>query len=85
MSGGGDAFAVVQALLPGVELGPEQLAQVRALNREYYQRLYALRHRAGAERQAAAESEMAELEAWLTSRVREMLAAAPTTKGVRTT
>jgi hypothetical protein len=75
-----DAFAMVQAFLPGVELSGEQLAQVRALNREYYQRLYTLRHPDVAEGAASDgsapvpdESRIAQLEAALASNVREML------------
>lgn len=37
-----DAFTVAEELLPGIHLTSGQLAQLRAINYEYYTRLFAL-------------------------------------------
>jgi hypothetical protein len=37
-----DAFTVAAQMLGGLELGPGQLAQLRAVNSRYYQRLFTL-------------------------------------------
>lgn len=39
-----DAFTVAAGMLGGLELGSSQLAQLRAINSKYYQRLYTLLH-----------------------------------------
>ncbi|MGH7443337.1 MAG: hypothetical protein ACREKM_00600 [Longimicrobiales bacterium] len=37
-----DAFTVAGELIPGIRLSPGQRAELRALNHEYYTRLFAL-------------------------------------------
>ncbi len=39
-----DAFTVAAQMLGGLELGSGQLAQLRAINSKYHQRLYSLLH-----------------------------------------
>jgi Spy/CpxP family protein refolding chaperone len=83
-----DAFTVAAQMLGDVELSPAQLAQLRAINRKYYQELYTLLHESdgvanpiGARQESGTkrtereltEGEVADLRAMLTSDVRAIL------------
>lgn len=83
-----DAFTVAAGMLGGLELGSMQLAQLRAINSKYHQRLYTLLHgsdtpgRLGGSysgpdpRPVAREltpAELADLRAMLVSDIRGML------------
>lgn len=79
-----DAFTVAEDLLPGIRLTPGQLAQLRAINHEYYTRLFALSRSRAPEAQRLAEegvsapreptpAERAELRAMLVREIRDML------------
>jgi hypothetical protein len=83
-----DAFTVAAQMLGDIQLSPFQLAQLRAINRKYYQELYALLHERDdvatpigprvessttrTERELT-EKELAGLRAMLTSDVRAVL------------
>ena len=81
-----DAFTVAASMLDGRELSPTHVAQLRAINRKYYQRMFTmLAQPPSAETAGDAEvsatgrrpltaDEAAELEAMLTADVREVIA-----------
>ncbi len=71
-----DVFALVERLLPGVDLTSSQLAQVRAANTKLYTELFALQERAKAEGRvwtAPSAAERAHLQAMLVDDLRSML------------
>jgi uncharacterized protein YigA (DUF484 family) len=71
-----DVFTLVERLLPGVDLTPSQLAQVRAANTKYYTELFALEEQAraaGRSWTAPSAAERAALQAMLVDDLRSML------------
>jgi hypothetical protein len=78
-----DAFTMAEDMLPGIHLTPEQRAQLRALNQEYYTRLFALSRAPGPEQapepggphlsREPTPAEAGELRAMLVAGIREML------------
>lgn len=72
-----NAYTVAGEILGAIELGPGQVARLRAVDHEYQQRLYALLHPPGSggrgtEREPT-PAERAELRAFLVSGVRALL------------
>lgn len=72
-----NAYTVAAEMLGGIELGPGQVARLRAIDHEYQQRLHALLRAPepagrGVEREPAPD-EMAELRAMLVSGIRGIL------------
>lgn len=65
-----DAFTLVEDLLPGGHLTPDQRAQLRALNHEYYTRLFALSRRQPPD---VGADEASALRAMLLAGIRELL------------
>lgn len=69
-----NAYTVAEEMLGGMELTPMQVAQLRAIDHEHQQRLFALLHPDGAEpARAAAPEELAGLRAALESGIRGLL------------
>lgn len=72
-----NAWTVAGEILGEMELGPAQAAQLRAVDHEYQQRLYALLHAPGPDGAGAARepapAERAELRAFLVSSIRGIL------------
>jgi uncharacterized protein YigA (DUF484 family) len=71
-----DVFALVERLLPGVELTPSQLAAVRAADTKYYTELFALQDQARADGRpwtAPSAAERITLRAMLVDDLRSML------------
>lgn len=74
-----DAFTMAEDMLHGIELSADQLAQLRAINHEYYTRLFALSRSGtagdakGAATRTATPAEMEELHATMAREIREML------------
>jgi Spy/CpxP family protein refolding chaperone len=81
-----DAFTIAAQMLPAVELTSSQLAQLRAINRNHQQQLYALQHQSEDDAESSARPESpfragspvtdahdADLDAVLTSNIRAIL------------
>ena len=71
-----DVFTVMEQLLPGVDLSPSQLAQVRAANTKFQTELFEVRERARAEGRTwtgPSAAERAALQAMLVDDLRSML------------
>jgi Spy/CpxP family protein refolding chaperone len=69
-----NALTTAAEILGDIELSPGQLAQLRALNRKYAQRVYALLHPSEAtRREELTGSEAADLEAKLRSDILALL------------
>jgi hypothetical protein len=69
-----DAITVANELLGNLHVSPGQLAQLRALNRKYAQRIYTLLHPPdGPPRDQLAEAEAADLHARLTADILALL------------
>jgi Spy/CpxP family protein refolding chaperone len=66
-----NALRMAERMLGSMELTPDQLAQLHALNRKYAQRAYTLLHERGASE--LTEAEEAELRARLRSDILAML------------
>jgi Spy/CpxP family protein refolding chaperone len=68
-----NALTMATEMLGNVELTPGQLAQLRALDRKYAQRVYTLLHDSEAGTRELSEAEAADLEAKLRSDVHALL------------
>ena len=71
-----DVFTVLERVLPGVELTPSQLAQVRAASTKYHTELFDLRERARAAGRSwtrPSPTERAALQAMIVDDLRSML------------
>jgi hypothetical protein len=67
-----NAFTLAAEIFGDIELSPGQLAQLRALDRKYAQRVYTLLHDSGASRELT-QAEAADLEARLRADVLDLL------------
>jgi hypothetical protein len=68
-----NAFTIAAELLGNISLSPGQLAQLRALDRKYAQRVYSLLHQPDAARQELTGSEAADLSAKLEADILPLL------------
>jgi uncharacterized membrane protein len=68
-----NALNVAADILGNISPSPGQLAQLRALNRKYAQRVYSLLHESDAIRLELTDAEAADLQAMLVSDILAML------------
>lgn len=68
-----NALTMASELLGDLELSPGQLAQLRALDRKYAQRVYTLLHESDVTRQELTDAEGADLHARLVSDILALL------------
>ena len=68
-----NALSIASELLGNLELSPGQLAQLRALDRKYAQRIYTLMHESEAGTRELSDAETADLDARLTTDILGML------------